>query len=303
MPATLDIKRVLAMLDGSEPLPAVQLERVPVPATTALAAPGVPTKPSAAPADPVPDEPSKSPAPAPRVSSEPATPPPDAEETPAVEDRSRVRPAASVASPSSAEAEDTVDTASDDEPEKTAPTRPPQPTLPFDSPSPTSAQPTGRESRSAFGQPALFVEPKPRKDDSKASADDSDIAVAELVEADAPEFWQAFVSRVMDEMIHVGALLRHARASSRPDGVLEIRVPDTLSIRMLREHESLLLEVARELGGDHWSAVTLAVDPGGAQPDPNEPREHDPEASLLALCEEYPALRVLMERFGGEIVW
>jgi DNA polymerase-3 subunit gamma/tau len=288
MPATLDIRRVLGMLDGSEPLPAVQLERAagtPAPAPVQAAAPAEAAKsvpvavtPSPAAAVPAAAAAQTSPPPAKPPNPIPAAPEPEEQDELALWERAH-------------------------ESETAAPPPPPEPTLPFDNLPPASAPATGRESRDAFGQPALYDTPKPRKDDSHASAGDSDVAVAELVEADAPEFWQTFVSRVMDEKIHVGALLRHARAATRPDGVLEIRVPDSLSNRMLREHEALLLQVARELGGDHWTAVTLSVDAAGAQPDPNAPREHDPEASLRALCEEYPALRVLMERFGGEIVW
>jgi len=157
-----------------------------------------------------------------------------------------------------------------------------------------------------FGRPALEISVSPGTGASPAAAlapeADVDVAADEGV-GETPSWWPTYIERVKDSRIHVGALLHHASASTTVDGSLRIEVPDEFHVRVLREEaDTLDRALDSDLGrlAPSVRVVRSAADPAASRADESAP---DPEQVVRALCEEYPALRLLMERFGGEIVW
>lgn len=151
---------------------------------------------------------------------------------------------------------------------------------------------------SKFGRPALDVAAPEIPSQGEAV-----IAVLEMERAAEPGWWPDYVERVKTERIHVGALLRHATATTGEDGSLRIEVPDDFHVRVLRDESDLLKRSLDSSATPLASEVHVTKGSGAATDD--SASDDAPEAAEIVrgLCEEYPALRLLMERFGGEIVW
>jgi hypothetical protein len=131
--------------------------------------------------------------------------------------------------------------------------------------------------------------------------------VAELpVAVDGPTLsesaWQQVVLMVTEQQVHVGALLNHARPAQCDAGIATLLVPDAFHARVLREASDPIRSALLQVTGETWKEVRFREDASVAPPS-DKPEDFDPTAALAALCEEYPAIRHLVERFGGEIVW
>lgn len=281
LPSEVDLRAVLARLEGAEP--------------PARPAPGPSSKPSSA--GPVPSATTPAlPAAAPAVPVREARPlpaPPPADPAPA-------RPA-----PPTVPAERF---SSDDEDEEPGWAPPQGPSL-FDAPPAaepargSSPPPVRTDVTPALGQPALRIERPQRPDDSRAALRSAPSDVVDVLDTGVPEFWDDFVDRVRQDRIQISALLSHARAAVGTDGTLVLSVPDDFHVRAFRDAQALLERHLLEASGGSFSAIRSVVHVGETDRESAEPTAIDPQEAVKDLAERYPAVKSLMERFGGEIVW
>jgi DNA polymerase-3 subunit gamma/tau len=160
----------------------------------------------------------------------------------------------------------------------------------------------GIRTATRFGRPALEVSVSPSLSPPAEGAE-TDVSEPDSPGSAEPAWWPQYVERVKAERIHVGALLRHATATIAEDGALRIEAPDDFHVRVLREETDLLRQAL--VPGDGPRARDVRIVRSSTPSTGTSSADDAPDAAELVreLCEEYPALRLLMERFGGEIVW
>ncbi|MBO6574947.1 MAG: DNA polymerase III subunit gamma/tau [Rhodothermales bacterium] len=204
------------------------------------------------------------------------------------------------------------------EPEQAAETPPPpepfEPALrsePAPSPSPAPQRPSpaqpalfnqgGGGSMDIFGAPALS-RPALDRPDEKAQAD---VAVMEAPAAvgESVEEWEAVVEKVRTAKIHLGALLQHAQAEIRDATTVTLVVPDEFHARVLREAHDEIIQGLAEIGRPEVQRIDFEINGTVRHEEDVTVSDVDPQEALRKICEEYPAMKLLMERFGGEIVW
>ncbi len=118
------------------------------------------------------------------------------------------------------------------------------------------------------------------------------------------EAWTRVVSDTMENQIRLGSLLQHTRILSLHGDDVVIGVPDAFHERILRSERSRLSEsleqtAKMEIGDLQFSVCQeMANDLQGPNND-----SFDARAFLKKKCEDNPAVKSLVERFGGEIVW
>jgi hypothetical protein len=120
---------------------------------------------------------------------------------------------------------------------------------------------------------------------------------------DSIEGWETVVQAVMASRIHLGALLSHADAEIRDPAVITLVVPDEFHARVLREAHDDIIEGLAQIGRPEVQRMDFEIN-GTIRPETEVTSlDVDPQEVLNKICEDYPAMRLLMERFGGEIVW
>lgn len=231
------------------------------------------------------------------------------------------RAAQSAAKP--ADHEDPADDppASEDVPTTAAPPpSPPHPAEPTPVPTPS---PSGDPSPvhqpdpgpSLFGEAPAIRKPRPRKEEpSNVLVQDEDVLVMEPEEdeslistpAELQEFqrvWDEIVEEVMAKEKQLGSFLRHARLTAFEAKTLLVSVPDEFHAKALRNERAKLAHRLTEGTNQHVERIGFKVEaPSNSDPDLADD-ELNAKETLEMLCEENPAVRALVERFGGEIVW
>ena len=320
LPTQVDLRNVLARIDTLAGAPAATPRPAPSqPAPKPVATPPPAPKPVAAPL-PSP-QPVATPTPAPKSvaaplpSPQPVAPQPVAPPTPTQQPVSEPQP---VADPPPAptprpttHAPGATRFVADEEDElNDAPWIPPAGPSLFDS-SPAPAAPAAAPKSApvskpmgSLGAPALRLE-KPKSPDGPKGSATAVVTEDEAPETDhlAPPFWNEFVDSVKEARIRLGALLTHAVAFLAPDGTVVMGVPDEFHIRAFRDEKEVLEQALVAVSGGTtrtFRTFLLAQERDRDNPDAVAV---DPQEAVKALCEKYPAMRALMERFGGEIVW
>ncbi len=115
--------------------------------------------------------------------------------------------------------------------------------------------------------------------------------------------WETLVSSVSETRVRLGSLLSQTSVLSASGGIVRIGVPDDFHKRMLRDEQK---ELSRKLAADAGFAqidIRLVVSEELLRGTEEEHEAFDARAFLKNKCEENPAVKSLVERFGGEIVW
>ena len=156
-----------------------------------------------------------------------------------------------------------------------------------------------------FGKPALSVAmpSAPVMGDTAQTATIGTAVLAAPVGALAPEAWQSVVQGVMATKIHMGAFLHHAEPEIRDPSTLTLVIPDDFHARVLKEAAPDILAELKRVGQDDITRLEFDVNGRIRAESDIASQEIDPQAALAKLCEDYPAMALLLERFGGEIVW
>ncbi len=197
--------------------------------------------------------------------------------------------------------QDPPDAGPPDSPARPSPAKPaPPPVLPPSPPSP------GFGTVDIFGKPALGKPAlKTKAPDQQSSAtSDTEVAVMEPPgRGDAIDGWETVVEAVTASRIHLGALLSHADAEIRDPSTITLVVPDEFHARVLREAHDDIIEGLARIGRPEVQRIDFEIN-GTIRPESEvASMDVDPQEALNKICEDYPAMRLLMERFGGEIVW
>ena len=332
LPDAVDIKAALTSLNRIERMAAsgevkIITERVvkhQVPAAT-----DSPASPDAAPKPKRESEATASTAPIPAAEIKaPASSPPAAEAT------ATAAPEADAASPKTpgpAAPAEKDDPAGPDAPIEThAPTEPDRPFERKVSPpgphvsTPESASHPSSEPRnepsippgpSLFGDAPAISRPRPRRDDPSnlSLAEEDDVLVLETeeeaIDHASPEMvqlrhaWQRIVDDIMVAEKQLGSFLRHAQLTAFEGNTALVSVPDDFHAKALRNERAKLAHRLTEGSGLHVERIGFRVDAPSANAIEAADDETTARETLERLCEENPAVRALVERFGGEIVW
>jgi len=114
--------------------------------------------------------------------------------------------------------------------------------------------------------------------------------------------WGGYVTAVMKDRIHVGALLQHASPLSITGKVIEISVPDIFHEKLLGSETAYLADKL---------ATTLSLSPAPevrvVLSEADTPAETEPELDIgeriQKLKGQNPIIAALIDNFGGEVVW
>ena len=174
---------------------------------------------------------------------------------------------------------------------------------------------TERKASDLFGRPAInLVTTARNRSESKSAADEATseqesgsnrtggVSEGVVPFATIETAWEGYVAAVMQDRIHVGALLQHANPVSIVGETVEIAVPDDFHSRLLGSESDYL---ASKLG------TTLSLDPAPSVrvvisddvPEVEATPELDPAQRIQELKEKNPVIAALIEKFGGEVVW
>lgn len=195
------------------------------------------------------------------------------------------------------------------EPSTIAPSPGPSaPAAPVAKPAPAAKPTPAPGTIDIFGKPALGKPAISARDEPSASTDatgtETETAVLEAPpKGESIEGWEMVVEAVSAHAIHLGALLHHADAEIRDPSALTLIVPDEFHARVLKDAHDPILAGLSEAGHEGVTRIEFEIN-GLVRPEADiNTQDVDPQAALNKICEDYPAMRLLMERFGGEIVW
>jgi hypothetical protein len=163
-----------------------------------------------------------------------------------------------------------------------------------------------------FGPPALKRQPRSssvpgisEKTDGSAA-----LAVAPIPESDKSaelrsieSVWLAYVRKVKNDRIHVGALLQHSSPAGWQDGRLSISVPDDFHRRLLTNQEEFLREQLGSFSELRLTELYFAIRADLALEDEtDEVVDFDPQEYVNRKCQDNPMIRALFDEFGGELI-
>ncbi|NNE71597.1 MAG: hypothetical protein HKN29_14705 [Rhodothermales bacterium] len=155
----------------------------------------------------------------------------------------------------------------------------------------------------ALGKPAISTRDEPTASAQPAEADSAVQVLERPPNGESISGWETVVESVRAQAIHLGALLQHADAEIRDASVLTLVVPDEFHARVLKEAHDDILSGLAEAGHEGVTRIEFEIN-GLIRPEADiSTLDVDPQEALTKICEDYPAMRLLMERFGGEIVW
>jgi len=115
--------------------------------------------------------------------------------------------------------------------------------------------------------------------------------------------WELIIAQTMDGQIRLGSLLRHSKLLGVRRDHAEIAVPDDFHKRMLTGEKSDLAALINERLEVPVVDLNVVIRPELFEEAAPTGEDFDARAFLKKKCEENPAIRALVERFGGEIVW
>ncbi len=333
LPDAVDVKAALDKLDRLERMAASGEVKIVTEKVVRQEAPISTAQPQAAPVAPQP------PAPSPTVQSKaaptaPQPPAPSAREQPPAAPQQTVAPPqretdtveAAVESPEPHPAElrhqERAEEPAPEAPFAQDPVPAPRPSPPISDPADPAPAPAPEEAPpipsgpSLFGDAPAIAKPRPRRDEPSnlLEAEDDDVLVMEpenLMDDDtvAPEVqpllssWSVIVEDVMANEKQLGSFLRHARLTGFEGKTLLVSVPDEFHARALRNERAKLAHRLTEGSGVHVERIGFRVDAPSGDSVEAADDEVNARETLEMLCEENPAVRALVERFGGEIVW
>ena len=187
-----------------------------------------------------------------------------------------------------------------------------RPASPEDEPAP-SAPPSGP---SLFGEAPAIRKPRRRGDEPSNMAEDDVMVLEQEEEATLDissiddgalqplrEAWEVIVDEVMGQEKQLGSFLRHAQMTAIEGKTVLLTVPDDFHARALRNERAKLAHRLTEATGTHVERIGFKVEARESDEPEAVDDERNARETLSTLCEENPAVRALVERFGGEIVW
>lgn len=169
-------------------------------------------------------------------------------------------------------------------------------------------------------EPAIRKKPASTGGDVEASARSAatDVAVLDAPDEDDPaapgaeagniqvlqQAWTDVIAEIMESEKQLGSFLRHTEVAGFQGHAVTLSVPDDFHARALRADRARLAHRLTDMSGLHVDRIRFDIRPADHSNDDHLPEsERDAREFLRTLCEENPAVRSLVERFGGEIVW
>lgn len=309
IPHSVDIKTALAKLDNLEKMAVTgKVQIVSQPRIVEVAAPAPPAPLALAPT-PVPAQAS---APAPRQAPTQAAPP--SPEPPAPAPRQAPTQAAPPSPELQAPPTDPDPPAHSSEPDGPA-LAPPQRSAPS---APAQEAPT-KEDLSLFFAPPALNRPTPSSNDptsntALAESDSDEVLVADPeptghIETDSEEItmlkeaWSMLVSEIMGSEKQLGSFLKQASIFAFDARTLFLGVPDDFHAKALRSERVRLIHRLADKTELKIERIAFRIEVSDTPDDFTTESEASIKETFEQLCEKYPAVRSLVERFGGEIVW
>jgi len=172
-----------------------------------------------------------------------------------------------------------------------------------------TVQPSGP---SLFGEAPAIKKTRPRPENSAALEQEADVLVMEEdvdLEIDEDDLqllkdsWNEIVEEVMSSEKQLGSFLKHAEVFAFEGKVIILAVPDEFHAKALRSDRAKLAHRLTERSGIHVEKIGFRVEAVASEDDEHSDDEASSRELLDKMCEENPAVRALVERFGGEIVW
>jgi len=168
------------------------------------------------------------------------------------------------------------------------------------------------DGRSLFGEAPAIKRSRPKTSNSAALEVEDDVLVLdeappeELDEDDVRllnESWTEIVEEVMSSEKQLGSFLKHAEVFAFEGKVLILAVPDEFHAKALRSDRAKLAHRLTERSGIHVEKIGFRVETVYGEAEEGASDESSAREILEKMCEDNPAVRALVERFGGEIVW
>ncbi|NQV74024.1 DNA polymerase III subunit gamma/tau [bacterium] len=167
---------------------------------------------------------------------------------------------------------------------------------------------------SLFFAPPALNRSKPKPDTNAQLVDEDEVMVLDEVETsfatdESEEIqalktaWSTLVQGIMESEKQLGSFLRHATIFAFDSKTLFLAVPDDFHAKALRSERVKLMHQLSDLAGFRIDRIAFRVETPSGEKDLIPESESSVRESLELLCEKYPAVRTLVERFGGEIVW
>ena len=191
------------------------------------------------------------------------------------------------------------------EPSRQAPEPKATPAPALDSPRRSSS-----ETETSMFQPAPAIKRRrPPEEPSAAvqSSDDVDVLELEPEATDAlttlVKAWTRVVAEVLGTEKQLGSIMSHTKVTAFHDRTITLAVPDDFHARTLLQDKARLAHRLTEEADIHVDTISFDVRPTTSDEHVTVDPEQDARQFLDQKCEENPAVRALVERFGGEIVW
>ena len=158
-----------------------------------------------------------------------------------------------------------------------------------------------------FGTPALKRRNSPPAfAPAAAEGDDgSDVIVAEENNV-APllHVWDDLVTRVTEDRIHVGSLLKHSRPEDLSGDTAVVAVPDDFHQRLLTHQQDYLVAQINPLIKEPIRSMHFVIRDDLDAPTTGETAsDFDPYEYMKRKRQENPVIRAIFDQFGGELVW
>lgn len=115
--------------------------------------------------------------------------------------------------------------------------------------------------------------------------------------------WTRVVAEVLETEKQLGSIMSHTHVTAFNDRTITLAVPDDFHARTLLQEKARLAHRLTEEADIHVDTIRFDVQPTVSDEHVTVDAEQDARQFLDQKCEENPAVRALVERFGGEIVW
>lgn len=190
---------------------------------------------------------------------------------------------------------------------KAAPTPAPEPKA---APAPTpQAAPAPATDVSMFQHAPAIKRRRPPDEPSAALLTGDDIDVLEMVPEATDALpalikaWTRVVAEVLETEKQLGSIMSHTQVTAFNERTITLAVPDDFHARTLLQEKARLAHRLTEEADIHVDTIRFDVRPTTSDEHVTVDPEQDARQFLDQKCEENPAVRALVERFGGEIVW
>lgn len=170
---------------------------------------------------------------------------------------------------------------------------------------------------SLFFEPPAINRPNQRPENLGLLSEEEDVMVMEPREAEPSvtaveetneirvlrSAWLDLISDVMESEKQLGSFLNQAHIFAFDSKTLFLGVPDDFHAKAIRSERVKLTHRLNDLTGFKIEGIAFRIERARSEKDEIPASEASLRESLNHLCENYPAVRILVERFGGEIVW